>query len=275
MNARDRALRARTWIAPGQPLELFSFVVDRIAAALNRTIELDADPSTSGPGSEADDVFARGDVDLGFLCTPSYLWLRGRSPPSVKLVPAAAVFADPRAQGRPVYFSELVVRKDHAGATLADLAGTRCGYNDTTSLTGYVGMLRAVQNLGDGPAFFGTMVCLGSHERVLEAVVAGDVDVASVDANVLARLRVERPALIAGIRVVETWGPFPAQPVVVRAELGELAGPVARILCALTDDPNARARLRAFGVHGFAPTTEQMYASLQATIDALAQGRRL
>src|SRR6185295_245154 len=96
-----------------------------------------------------------------------YLWLAERRPPAVELVPAAFVFDDPRLEGRPVYFAELVVARSSRARSLADLRGSRWVYNDTCSLSGYFSVLAALQALGAGPEFFGSVRAVGSHHAAL------------------------------------------------------------------------------------------------------------
>jgi hypothetical protein len=106
-------LRCATWLAPGLPLGLFEAVTNAIGAALATDVELSSFTHASGPAPD-DDPFARDELDLGFLCTPSYLALATQSRRSVVPV-AAPVFCDERNNDAPVYFAELVVRgHDHA-----------------------------------------------------------------------------------------------------------------------------------------------------------------
>ncbi len=105
-------LRIATWLAPGIPNRLFEVVTEHLQDALGRPCSLDCEDRHSGPIAARDDVFAAETVDLGFLCAPSYLWLRTRQPPSVVLIPSAPVPDDPRAEGRPVYFCEIMVRHE-------------------------------------------------------------------------------------------------------------------------------------------------------------------
>src|SRR5207253_1193491 len=70
-----------------------------------------------------------------------------------------------------------------------------------------------------GWAYFGEVVAAGSHRRALRMVADGRVDGSAIDCQVLAVELRDHPELAERVRVVETLGPAPIQPVVVRADL--------------------------------------------------------
>ena len=139
------------------------------------------------------------------MCAPSFRQLC-----SVTAV-AAPVFGDPRAGHEPVYFSDLVVRESIEASTFADLAGCKVGYNDLASLSGY-GALQ--ERLAQSPVDV-ELVHTGGHRSSLELLATGRIDAAPIDSNTLFGLG----GLPARLRVLETWGPYPVQPVVVRRSI--------------------------------------------------------
>ncbi|HEV3227754.1 MAG TPA: PhnD/SsuA/transferrin family substrate-binding protein [Acidimicrobiales bacterium] len=224
------------------------------AASLDTEVTLRSWTDLSGPDPD-DDPFARDELDLGFICAPSYLALASRAPASVRLAGAAPVFADPRNGGRPVYFSELVVIGRPDATSLEDLAAARIGINDRNSMSGLVALLEQMRarNLGDD---FATLVLTGGHRHSLDRLVRGDIDAAAIDSNTL--LDVGGPP--DGTRVLETWGPYPVQPVVVRASMVDTAREViANTLLSLHHDRHTARALRRFGVERFAVVTEADY----------------
>lgn len=245
-------LRALTYLAPGLPIELFEIIADAIATELGRPVVLESDDRHSGPMHSHHDPFAAGEVDLGFLCSPSYIHLRSLEAPSVILVPAGLVFEDERTHGRPRYFSDVVVRTSHVAECFGDLEGCIWGYNDPCSLSGYLSARQRLGELGRGEDYFARQVETGSHLRSIEAILQRDIDAASIDSNVLQRLFAENPALEDSLRVVESLGPFPIQPVVIRAELADLVDPICDALLAIAQSPGRRRRLQSLGVRGFA-----------------------
>jgi ABC-type phosphate/phosphonate transport system substrate-binding protein len=247
-------LRCATWLAPGLPLELFETVSSAVAESLGTEALVESFTETSGPAPD-DDPFVRDQFDLGFLCAPCYRQMADRLPPSVRLVGAAPVFMDARNQGRPLYFAEFLVR-DHAEASsLADLTGARIGFNDPLSMSGLISLRTRLADL-DLDESFATLVRTGGHRRSLDMLAAGTIDAATVDSNTL----LDVGALPAGVRVLETWGPFPVQPIVARASLVDKTREViASTLLALHRDSTMERVLRRFHVERFAPVTEDEY----------------
>ncbi|MBA3490680.1 MAG: PhnD/SsuA/transferrin family substrate-binding protein, partial [Rubrobacteraceae bacterium] len=72
---------------------------------------------------------------------------------------------------------------------------------------------------GADESFFDRVFCSGSHLNSIDAVVSGEADAAAIDSNVL-RIRFQQaPALRKNLRVIDSWGPYPIQPVVVNSTL--------------------------------------------------------
>jgi phosphonate transport system substrate-binding protein len=213
----SRPLRFTTWLSPGLPEGLFDVIARRVSAGLGRGYTLTIEPEVSGPIHPEDDRFALGLTDVGFLCPPSFLWLSERSPASVSLVPLAATYDDPRAGRRPVYFSDVIVGSVAAIGSFDDLRGRRVGFNDRASLSGYLSLLARLADDGLDVSFFGELYPVGSHRRALALIAAGELDAAAVDANVWRAYQRELPEHAGRLRSVAALGPFPVQPIVVRA----------------------------------------------------------
>src|SRR5215212_9047338 len=128
---RPEGFRFITYLSPGIPQALFEAVVDHAGRALggNRTSLL-VEARVSGPEKGAEDPFSRDEADVGFMCSPSFLWLWELKPSPVELLGAAPVFRDERASGRPVYFCEVIVRRDCPIRSFAGLRGRSWAYND-------------------------------------------------------------------------------------------------------------------------------------------------
>ena len=268
--APDAPLHLLSYLSPSLPEGLFELLAEAIAAATGRSTTLDFETRVSGPVPETD-PFASGRADAAFVCGPSYALLRSAGVP-VEVVPAAAVFDDPRNQGHPVYFSDVVVRRDHPARALADLEGAVWTYNDRQSLSGWHRMLARLATLGLGAPerFFSRIVPSGAHVRSIELVSRGEADVSAVDSNVLLLERRRDPELDGRLRVLESWGPTAIQPVLIRSALDPaLKTSIADALLSLHRNPTMASRLAVFGVLRFASVDEATYLRL-ATEDAPA-----
>jgi ABC-type phosphate/phosphonate transport system substrate-binding protein len=201
-------LRIITYLSPSIPAELYELIARDLGEQCGVVAELSFEKRISGPLDGDDDLFARGAADVGFLCAPSFRWLNARGR-AVELLPLP-VPSDPRAEGRPVYFADVVVRAGSPARTFDDLAGARWSFNDRNSKSGWFSMLERIAPRTPAE-FFGQLVAAGSHLRSLELVAGGAADAAAIDSNVL------RASAHETLRVLESWGPFPIQPAVIRA----------------------------------------------------------
>jgi phosphonate transport system substrate-binding protein len=209
-------------------------------APCNRPLYEFAAAACGGSLVDGDDWcdLATGRVDVAFVCSPPLLWLGD----AVEAI-AAPVLCDPRFGERPLYGSDVVVGARSAHRSLADLRGGRWAYNEPSSWSGYWTTLARV---GDW-SYFGEVVAAGSHQRALRMVANGEVDGSAIDAHVLAVELRDHHELAARLRVVETLGPAPIQPVVARAGLDpELRRDVSARLLALRGEPLERHFVRRF-----------------------------
>ncbi|MBA3792926.1 MAG: PhnD/SsuA/transferrin family substrate-binding protein [Rubrobacter sp.] len=251
-----------SYLSPGIPRAFFEAVVEHVRQALGQRASLSVETRVSGPMRGTDDPFSRGEADVGFMCAPSFFWLREPEDPPVELLPAAPVFRDGRAPGEPVYFSELVVRREDPARSLLDLRGRSWAYNDPCSLSGYYNLLKKLAELGEDVGFFSRTYCSGSHLRSMEMVVRGEVDAAIIDSNVLRIKLRSTPDLRERLRVIETWGPFPIQPVVLRSNLHpNLVEGLRAALLAIGEDSPVAPALADFGLERFVPVTYEHYAA--------------
>jgi phosphonate transport system substrate-binding protein len=260
-------LRLLTYLSPGLPLALFGAVADHLRRCPElggRRIALASEERVSGPEQSSvdrsEDPFSRGEADVGFLCAPTYLRLREREHPPAELLGVAPVFVDERARGKPVYFCDVIVRRGSSSRSFSDLEGGVWAYNDPCSLSGHGGLAARLGSPETIGTFFGQTIQSGSHPASVRLVAEGRADVASIDSNVLKILLEQTPGLKDEVRVLELWGPYPIQPIVVRTDL-DLALKVAlrESLLKAEADPLTRPKLEAFGLKRFVTVDEKDY----------------
>jgi phosphonate transport system substrate-binding protein len=241
-----------TYLAPSLPEELFRRIADRIRAATSLPTHLLFETRISGPLEGDAEPFTTGMADVGFVCAPSFRWLRMRG--TVELLPVA-IPSDPRANGRPVYFSDVIVPASSPARSLDDLLQAEWACNDTHSLSGFFAIrerLRAIE--GAEPRFRFS----GSHLQSIALIAGGVADAAAIDSNVLRLELARRPELAAKIRIIEGWGPRPMQPTIVRASLDvRLKHAIAAALLSID-----RSELEPFGFQGFGHAEEQAYVNV-------------
>jgi phosphonate transport system substrate-binding protein len=247
-------LRFVSFLAPSLPEEWFALVAADLEAALGVRVALEFERKISGPLDESEDPFGRGEADLGFVCAPSFRWLRRDRPGVVELLPLP-VPDDPRAGGEPVYFSEVIVAASSAVETVDELLEARWAFNDTHSLSGF-GVV--TDRLGRNGVVRAQLLHSGSHLASIDAVVRGAADAAAIDSNVL-RLRLRADSsLSSAIRVVESWGPRPIQAAIIRSAL-DLATRRAVAETLLSLHERRQQELRSFGFERFRSVSEDFY----------------
>ena len=244
-------LRLITYLSPSIPAALYELIARDLAEQCGGATDLSFEESISGPLEGDEDPFASGAADVGFVCSPSFRFFN-RAERAVELLPLP-VPADHRAEGKPVYFADVVVSATSAARTFADLRGARWTYNDRNSKSGWFSM--AERCAPHTPAeFFNELIASGSHLRSLELVASGAADGAAIDSNVL---RMQQHSL----RVIGSWGPFPIQPAVIRAAVPEeTKRRVARAL--LTIHERHGESLARFGLLRFVTGSEADYFQL-------------
>jgi phosphonate transport system substrate-binding protein len=171
------------------------------------------------PWQECEQKLYGGQADLGVVCGLQYVQSVDRGDvPGIELL-AAPVMRGPRYANLPIYFSEVVVRKDHTARSLSDLRGATWAYNEATSHSGFAITRYVLARRGERAGFFGRVIASGAHLRSLQLLLKGAIDATAIDSTVLEQELRVRPALTDRIRVIETLGPSPIPPLVMSRSL--------------------------------------------------------
>ena len=260
--AAHEDIRFVTYLSPSIPQALFEALADHVQRALgHERVSLRVESRASGPQKGGECSSFAEEADVAFMCAPSFIWLRELRPPPVELLGVMPVFDDERNQGKPVYFCDVVLRNDAPIHAFSELEGGSWAYNDACSLSGYYSLLNKLAESGANESFFDNVFCSGSHLNSIEAVLSGKADAAAIDSNVL-RIRFrEVPALRNKLRVIESWGPYPIQPVVVSSALNpELKQRLRAAFLATEQDQQTRRTLKQFGLSRFVAADPEDYS---------------
>lgn len=179
------------------------------------------------------DILTRDDLVLGQICNLPW---RARFRDHVTLIGAS----DYGLPGAPAgyYYSLFVVRQDDPAQTPEDAAAYRFAYNDGLSNSGYgAAQLWAAER---GFQFRPTLAS-GAHVNSLHAVVAGQADIAALDAQTFRMLRATDP-LARKVRVIGRTAATPGISFVTRPRQ-DPAPYFAAIQDAIADLPAAEAEL--------------------------------
>lgn len=239
----------------------FSDVVAWLAndAALGATLENDADWDTRMRN------LAYGDCDAGWVCGLQYTDWTGSGAPLELL--AAPVKSGDRYYGAPIYFSDVIVRLDSPYANFDDLRGAHWLCNEPNSLSGchVVRYTLAQRRLPND--FFGSRGFSGAHGESVRQVLAGTADAAAIDSTVLEALAAADPHLMPRLRVIDTLGPSPRPPWVIRKSVPvPQRAAIRKALLSLHETPSGAALLARHGHARFAPVVDRSYDPIRQMI---------
>lgn len=201
------------------------------------------------------DAVAGGPPALLFLCGLPYVRWRDRGFP---LEPLAAPVGTDEPGDAPSYRTLLLGRPGLTGTPLEELDGLRMAINGRDSMSGWV------LPVGDGLPLdrVARIDETGAHVASMQALLAGDADVAPIDSMLLTAEARHEPAYGA-LPVLATYGPATSPPVVLVGDPA-LASTLREALGALADDDVGRAALALGGMRRLAPVDDASYDVIRA-----------
>lgn len=166
------------------------------------------------------ELWQRDDLGCALMCGyPWATWTKSIERPVALAVP---VPSSPDFGGRPIYWTDIVVRADSGLTSADDLADVRFAFTVEDSQSGYQAPRRFFAERArarGGRLFAATIGPLVTPRRVAEAIVGNDADAGPLDAWWHALLRRHEPALAARLRVVATTAPTPIPLVVCSSRM--------------------------------------------------------
>lgn len=203
-------------------------------------------------------LWARSDLGVAFMCG----WPLARGIADV-IVVAAPIPAHARANGRPVYWTDFVVRRDSPFLTIDDTFGGRLAFTTDDSQSGFNAVRRFLigGTRPDGRPLYDALVGpLVTPRRSLESVIHGQADVAPVDSYAHSLFGRYAPELAGEVRTIAMSEPTPIPPLVAnRATDPAVVEALRGALVASADDAEARPLLEALLLEGFAAVVPGAY----------------
>jgi phosphonate transport system substrate-binding protein len=195
----------------------------------------------------------RGEIDVALVCTGTYT--RALPGDRIKLL------VQPEFESGLDYRSVFLVPARSKAKTLADLRGTLMAFTDPESNTGcFVPTVTFARRGWQPESFFRKITFTRSHDRSIEAVARGLVDVAAVDSLIWESAKRQDPSLASRARVIwqsEAFGPPPI--VVPKGVDAELEASIRRAFLALDRDEEGRKILSPIGIKRFVMPRPQDY----------------
>ena len=159
----------------------------------------------------------------------------------------------------------IVVRAGDPATRLPDLRGRHAGVNGLNSNTG-MNLFRAAMapHAGDG-RFFGAVSLTGAHAASIDALIAGTIDVAAIDAVTLELLSHHDPDIARAIRILTWTAAVPGLPLVTAAATPpDTVATMRRVLRQLATDPAFASAADALALDGFETLSLESYGRIVA-----------
>jgi ABC-type phosphate/phosphonate transport system substrate-binding protein len=153
------------------------------------------------------DLWSRADLACAFMC--GFPFALATRPPRPVAAPVPAKAPIP---GRPVYATRLLVRADSEYFSIEDTFDRRVGYTAEDSHSGYNALrhhLLPYYRQRGGKLYRQSIGPLTTPWRVIEALLAGDIDVGPLDGYALDLMLRHQAELGSRIRIIATTDPAP------------------------------------------------------------------
>ncbi|MFM7426287.1 MAG: PhnD/SsuA/transferrin family substrate-binding protein [Elainella sp.] len=210
------------------------------------------------PWQAREQALDQGQIQVGWICGLPYVRKADQALPMELL--AAPLMQGEHYQNQPVYFSDVVVRRDSPWQNFDQLQGTTWAYNEPGSHSGYYLTRYTLANRGKASGFFGQVIESGAHQKSLQLVLAGAVDASAIDSTVLELELQRQPELAAQIRIIDRFGPSPIPPWVISTAVAPtLRSQLRQAFLEMHTDPEGRAILAQGLIARFAAVTDADY----------------
>jgi phosphonate transport system substrate-binding protein len=252
-------LRFGTFLAPNM-LPTYEAIAHAVGERLGMSTELVVETDYENCVNDVNDVC--------FVCSLPYV-LHEREGRSPAIPVAAPILIGDRYQGRPIYFSDVIVHTGSPAGSFADLRGASWAYNEPMSQSGYGITRYHLVSIGETDGFFGEVVEAGFHETAIEMVRSRRVDAAAIDSQVLSVALRDDPSLRDDLRVIDTLGPSTIQPIAVTKRFApEVRDAIRTTLLDVHADPAVSPYLDHGFIDRIAPVGPDDYDDIRHMLEA-------
>ncbi len=261
--SRHLKVAVAAMISPKETLSYYKELLAYLAGKLDYEVRL----IQRRTYREVNELFLKRQLDLAFICTGPYV--AGRQ------LYGFEGLATPVIRGQPYYQSYLIVNKESAIASLAQLRGKSFAFTDPDSNTGSLVPHYWLALMGERPSsFFSDFTYTYSHDNSIMAVARSLVDAAAVDGHQWEYFNLRNPQYTRLTQVIKKSEPFGNPPLVASVDLtDEMKAAIQDVLLTMHQDPQGKRILDQLLIDRFETPKDawyqpvrDMYAKIQ-TID--------
>jgi ABC-type phosphate/phosphonate transport system substrate-binding protein len=205
-----------------------------------------------------DELWGRPDIGCVFMCG----WPFSRSEPQPQLIAAPCPLGR-RYDGKPRYFTDLIVRRDRGYQTLKDTFGGRIAWTADASHSGFNAPrhhLLAFRTSDQPDLYSESIGPLLTPIRSLASIVDSVADIAPMDSYALDLIRLHEPERISEIMVIDSTAAAPFPPLVASNNLASSAlENLRRAFLIAGSEPTLIPLLATLSIGGFTAIKAEAY----------------
>ncbi len=243
-------------ITPVSTVRYYQQIIDYLGEKLGR-------PATMIHRTTYDEIdlmLEQGQVDVGFICSMSYVLDKEKFGGELLVVPQVG--------GKTVYQSAIIVHRDSPAENFADLENKIFAFVDPKSNSGRLYPLYLLARGDTTPErFFSSFLYSYSHNKSVEMVAKKRVDGASVDSIVYDFMTATGSPYAQQTKIIHRSPPFGIPPVVVPPSTEpELKEKMRSILLHMHRDAKGKEILNQMRIERFVTSSDRSYDSIRAML---------
>lgn len=174
-----------------------------------------------------------------------------------------------------ITYNSIIITKKGAGyASIDDLKGVTMAFVNPASTSGFIMPYSLFKSRGiDIDMFFSDIKYLGSHDKVLEAIVGGEIDAGAMSKTVLTMLIQDGEAGLEDLDILWESEPIPGSPWVSRADFSQKQTKafVDAMLSIHEKDPEALAEYGSSKIRRYVRIDDEMYNGVRNIVNILGE----
>lgn len=204
---------ADTLEAKAKPLE--KLLSDKIGIPVQVSVSTDYNTIVEAMASKK--------VDVGFLPPTAYVLAKEKG--AAEVILQAQRFGVKDETGEPTdelvdfYKAMMIVKKDSAIQSVADLKGKKIAYQNVSSSAGYVWPAAVLMDNGIDPLKDVEPITVKGHDQAVLAVLNGDVDAAAIFQDARNVVKTDYPTVFEDTRVLTYTEKIPNDTISVRSDM--------------------------------------------------------